>query len=105
LLNLFYQAPIRHISDAVYKTSVDWINLRSPEALSFFLLWSLDSILDELRSQLTKAKHEQLYEPDKYEANKDAKKAVQLTSESSVTYISLCHEIVVVFFYFKFYFS
>ncbi|WJX42867.1 hypothetical protein P8452_30047 [Trifolium repens] len=77
-------APIRHISDAVYKTSVDWIHLRSPEALSFFLLWSLNCILDELRSQLTEAKHEQLYEANKYETNKDAKKAMQLTSKSSV---------------------
>ncbi|PNY04511.1 hypothetical protein L195_g000935 [Trifolium pratense] len=48
--------PIRHISGDVYKISVDWINLRSPEALSFFLLWSLDSILDDLRSKFTMAK-------------------------------------------------
>ena len=48
--------PISHISDAVYKTSVDWINNRSPEALSFFLLWSLDSILADLSSQQTVAK-------------------------------------------------
>ena len=48
--------PLSHISDAVYKTSVDWINQRSPEALSFFLLWSLDSILADLSSQLTVAK-------------------------------------------------
>jgi COX assembly protein 1 len=84
--------PLSHISDAVYKTSVDWINHRSPEALSFFLLWSLDSILADLSSQLTVAK--------------GSKKAVQqVTSKSQVTYISLlCHEIVVVFFYFKFLF-
>ncbi|PNY12373.1 hypothetical protein L195_g009002, partial [Trifolium pratense] len=44
--------PLCHISDAVYKTSIDWINHRSPEALSFFLLWSLDSILVNLRRQL-----------------------------------------------------
>jgi COX assembly protein 1 len=63
--------PLSHISDAVYKTSVDWINHRSPEALSFFLLWSLDSILADLSSQLTVAK--------------GSKKAVQqVTSKSQV---------------------
>uniref|UniRef100_A0A5B7C6J0 Transmembrane protein 214-A n=1 Tax=Davidia involucrata TaxID=16924 RepID=A0A5B7C6J0_DAVIN len=40
--------PISHISEAVYKTSVDWLNQRSPEALSSFVLWSLDSILAAL---------------------------------------------------------
>ncbi|CAJ1938881.1 unnamed protein product [Sphenostylis stenocarpa] len=48
--------PLSHISDAVYKTSIDWINQRSPEALSSFLLWSLDSILADLSSQQTVAK-------------------------------------------------
>ncbi|TKY59793.1 Transmembrane protein 214-A [Spatholobus suberectus] len=48
--------PLSHISDAVYKTSTDWINKRSPEALSSFLLWSLDSILADLGSQQTVAK-------------------------------------------------
>ncbi|OIW00746.1 hypothetical protein TanjilG_09715 [Lupinus angustifolius] len=48
--------PLSHISDAVYKTSADWINQRSPEALSSFVLWSLDSILTDLGSQLTVAK-------------------------------------------------
>ncbi|KAI9126414.1 hypothetical protein K1719_002835 [Acacia pycnantha] len=43
--------PLSHISDAVYKTSVDWINKRSPEALSYFVLWSLDSILVDIASQ------------------------------------------------------
>ncbi|XP_045819240.1 transmembrane protein 214-B-like isoform X2 [Trifolium pratense] len=63
--------PFSHISDAVYKTSADWINHRSPEALSFFLLWSLDSILADLSSQLTVAK--------------GSKKAVQqVTSKSQV---------------------
>ncbi|WJX46969.1 hypothetical protein P8452_33709 [Trifolium repens] len=63
--------PLSHISDAVYKTSVDWINHRSPEALGFFLLWSLDSILADLSSQLTVAK--------------GSKKAVQqVTSKSQV---------------------
>ncbi|KAK7283992.1 hypothetical protein RIF29_13743 [Crotalaria pallida] len=48
--------PISHISDVVYKTSTDWINQRSPEALSSFLLWSLDSILADLGSQQSVAK-------------------------------------------------
>ncbi|RDX75159.1 Transmembrane protein 214-A, partial [Mucuna pruriens] len=48
--------PLSHISDAVYKTSIDWINQRSPEALSSFLLWSIDSILVDLSSQLTVVK-------------------------------------------------
>ncbi|CAK8578320.1 unnamed protein product [Lathyrus sativus] len=63
--------PLSHISDAVYKTSADWINHRSPEALSFFLLWSLDSILADLASQQT--------------LTKGSKKAVQpVTSKSQV---------------------
>ncbi|XP_047170335.1 uncharacterized protein LOC124838703 [Vigna umbellata] len=61
--------PLSHISEAVYKTSVDWINHRSPEALSSFLLWSLDSILADLGSQQTAAK--------------GSKKAVQQVSSKS----------------------
>ncbi|KAL9328952.1 hypothetical protein ACSQ67_003955 [Phaseolus vulgaris] len=61
--------PLSHISDAVYKTSIDWINQRSPEALSSFLLWSLDSILADLGSQQTVAK--------------GSKKAVQQVSSKS----------------------
>jgi hypothetical protein len=91
--------PIRLISDAVYKASVDWINLRYPEALSFFLLRSLDSILDELRSQLTvitqdlrrknfEAKLSKFTEAELRSqlTAKEAKKSVQLASKSSVTY-------------------
>lgn len=48
--------PLSHISDAVYKTSVDWINQRSSEALSSFVLWSVDSILADIASQHTVAK-------------------------------------------------
>ncbi|KAK9074547.1 hypothetical protein SSX86_007145 [Deinandra increscens subsp. villosa] len=48
--------PISHIPEAVYKTSVDWINKRSMEALGSFFLWSLDSILADLASQLGDAK-------------------------------------------------
>ncbi|KAK9051072.1 hypothetical protein SSX86_027698 [Deinandra increscens subsp. villosa] len=44
--------PVSHIPEAVYRTSVDWINKRSMEALSSFLLWALDSILVDLASQL-----------------------------------------------------
>ncbi|ESW30799.1 hypothetical protein PHAVU_002G183300 [Phaseolus vulgaris] len=61
--------PLSHISDAVYKTSIDWINQRSPEALSSFLLWSLDSILADLGSQQT--------------VPKGSKKAVQQVSSKS----------------------
>jgi hypothetical protein len=43
--------PVTHISEAVYKTSVDWINQRSSEALQSFVLWSIDSILADLPSQ------------------------------------------------------
>lgn len=48
--------PISHISEAVYKTSVDWINQRSPEALGSFVLWSFDSILTDLASHLAVSK-------------------------------------------------
>uniref|UniRef100_I1KRT0 Uncharacterized protein n=1 Tax=Glycine max TaxID=3847 RepID=I1KRT0_SOYBN len=61
--------PLSHISDAVYKTSIDWINHRSPEALSTFLIWSLDSILADLGSQQNVAK--------------GSKKAVQQVSSKS----------------------
>ncbi|KAJ9708462.1 hypothetical protein PVL29_000481 [Vitis rotundifolia] len=43
--------PLCHISDVVYKTSVDWINQRTSEALGSFVLWSLDGILSDLASQ------------------------------------------------------
>ncbi|MFQ6670922.1 hypothetical protein Gotur_035632 [Gossypium turneri] len=43
--------PLSHISDAVYKTSADWISQRSLEALGFFVLWSLDIILEDLAAQ------------------------------------------------------
>ena len=32
----------------VYKTSIDWINQQSSDALGSFILWSLDSILTDL---------------------------------------------------------
>nr|GEU57356.1 transmembrane protein 214-like [Tanacetum cinerariifolium] len=43
--------PVSHIPEAVYKTSVDWINNRSSEALSSFVLWSLDSSLVDFSIQ------------------------------------------------------
>ncbi|KAK6146755.1 hypothetical protein DH2020_020624 [Rehmannia glutinosa] len=43
--------PVSYISEAVYKTSVDWINHRSPEALGTFVVWSLDGILADLAAQ------------------------------------------------------
>ncbi|XP_010274735.1 PREDICTED: transmembrane protein 214 [Nelumbo nucifera] len=48
--------PLSHISEAVYRTSTDWINQRSPEALVSFVLWSLDSILADLAHQQGPAK-------------------------------------------------
>nr|XP_011467280.1 PREDICTED: uncharacterized protein LOC101303944 [Fragaria vesca subsp. vesca] len=42
------EIPLSHISENVYKTSVDWIGQRSTEALGSFVLWSLDCILADL---------------------------------------------------------
>ncbi|KAL9166634.1 hypothetical protein ABFS82_05G042800 [Erythranthe guttata] len=43
--------PVSHVSEAVYKASVDWINHRSNEALGTFVVWSLDCIFADLASQ------------------------------------------------------
>ncbi|KAL0326880.1 UNVERIFIED_CONTAM: hypothetical protein Sangu_1766000 [Sesamum angustifolium] len=43
--------PVSYISESVYKTSVDWINHRSYEALGTIVIWSLDGILADLASQ------------------------------------------------------
>ncbi|XWS75579.1 hypothetical protein CRYUN_Cryun01aG0102700 [Craigia yunnanensis] len=40
--------PLSNVPEDVYKTSVDWLNRRSLDALASFLLWSLDSILADL---------------------------------------------------------
>ncbi|PON42794.1 hypothetical protein PanWU01x14_279200 [Parasponia andersonii] len=40
--------PLSHISEDVYKSSTDWISQRSLEALRSFVIWLLDSILDDL---------------------------------------------------------
>ncbi|KAA0041010.1 DUF2359 domain-containing protein [Cucumis melo var. makuwa] len=48
--------PLSHISEDVYKASVDWLNKRSLEALSSFVLWSLDSILADFASQQASTK-------------------------------------------------
>ncbi|KAG5529679.1 hypothetical protein RHGRI_030152 [Rhododendron griersonianum] len=44
----FASIPLSHISEAVYKTSTDWLSHRSFEALGSFVLWSMDSILADL---------------------------------------------------------
>ncbi|XVF43601.1 hypothetical protein PTKIN_Ptkin02bG0052700 [Pterospermum kingtungense] len=61
--------PLSHISDTVYKTSADWISQQSLEALGFFVLWSLDIILENLMAQQASAK--------------GSKKGVQHTSSKS----------------------
>ncbi|KAK6281308.1 hypothetical protein POUND7_015133 [Theobroma cacao] len=61
--------PLLHISDAVNRTSADWISQRSLEALGFFILWSLDIILEDLVAQQVSAK--------------GSKKGVQQTSSKS----------------------
>ncbi|KAL6286803.1 hypothetical protein ACE6H2_011193 [Prunus campanulata] len=48
--------PLSHISENVYKTSVDWIGHCSTEALGSFVLWSLDSILSDLANHQGAAK-------------------------------------------------
>ncbi|KAI4388918.1 hypothetical protein MLD38_001206 [Melastoma candidum] len=44
--------PLTQVREDIYKTSVDWISKRSVEALSSFVLWSLDSIFTDLSSHL-----------------------------------------------------
>uniref|UniRef100_A0A2P2LD02 Uncharacterized protein MANES_15G131000 n=1 Tax=Rhizophora mucronata TaxID=61149 RepID=A0A2P2LD02_RHIMU len=61
--------PLSHISDAVYKTSTDWINQHSVEALVSFVTWSLDSILADLAGQ--------------HAGSKGSKKGVQQASSKS----------------------
>ncbi|KAG9146163.1 hypothetical protein Leryth_007877, partial [Lithospermum erythrorhizon] len=48
--------PVSHISETVYKTSVDWINQHSYDTLGSFVLWGLDSILSDLAAQHTGSK-------------------------------------------------
>ncbi|KAF5208096.1 transmembrane protein (Protein of unknown function DUF2359, transmembrane) [Thalictrum thalictroides] len=40
--------PLNDVPEAVYKTSTDWINKRSSDALGSFILWSLDTIFADL---------------------------------------------------------
>ncbi|XVF71427.1 hypothetical protein PTKIN_Ptkin12aG0036500 [Pterospermum kingtungense] len=40
--------PLSNVPEDVYKTSVDWLNRKSLDALVSFVLWSLDSILADL---------------------------------------------------------
>ncbi|MBA0847985.1 hypothetical protein Goshw_026445 [Gossypium schwendimanii] len=42
--------PLSNVPEDVYKTSVDWLNRRSLDALVSFVLWSLDSIQADLAS-------------------------------------------------------
>ncbi|XP_010552700.1 PREDICTED: uncharacterized protein LOC104823001 [Tarenaya hassleriana] len=65
----FTDIPLSHIPEAVYKTSVDWINQRPLEALGSFVLWAFDCILADLAGQ----------QP----STKGAKKGVQQTSSKS----------------------
>lgn len=44
--------PLAHISEDIYKTSVDWLSQKTPEALGSFVLWLLDSIVTDLTSHL-----------------------------------------------------
>ncbi|XP_073298909.1 uncharacterized protein [Primulina huaijiensis] len=44
--------PVSYISEAVYKTSIDWINHFSYDALGTFVCWSFDGILAGLVTQL-----------------------------------------------------
>ncbi|XP_030496095.1 uncharacterized protein LOC115712030 [Cannabis sativa] len=48
--------PLSHISEVVYKTSVDFINQHSLEALGSFVLWSLESLLADFTSHQAGAK-------------------------------------------------
>ncbi|GAA0168657.1 hypothetical protein LIER_23325 [Lithospermum erythrorhizon] len=48
--------PISHISETVYKTSVDWISQKSYEALGSFVLWVLESIMSDLLTQQSGSK-------------------------------------------------
>lgn len=61
--------PLSQISEDVYKTSVDWLNQRSFDALGSFVLWSLDSIIVDL------VQHEG--------ASKGSKRVVQQVSSKS----------------------
>ncbi|KAL3644711.1 hypothetical protein CASFOL_009891 [Castilleja foliolosa] len=53
---LLVPVPVSYISEAVYKTSVDWINNRSYEALGTFVAWSLDIIFADLAAQQSGSK-------------------------------------------------
>ncbi|KAL6187054.1 hypothetical protein ACLB2K_043170 [Fragaria x ananassa] len=67
--------PISHISEDVYKTSIDWISQRSVRSLSTFVLTSVDSILADLASQRV--------------GGKGAKKGVQQASSKSQSQVAV----------------
>ncbi|XP_059645170.1 uncharacterized protein LOC132286800 isoform X2 [Cornus florida] len=53
--------PISHVSKAVYRTSIEWLNQRSYEALGSFVLRSLNIILSDIdRSQKTGKKSKEV---------------------------------------------
>ncbi|XP_057530481.1 uncharacterized protein LOC130808935 [Amaranthus tricolor] len=51
------EIPVSHIPDAVYKTSLDWINQRSVTALNSFVILLLDTIITDLNNQLPSVKN------------------------------------------------
>ncbi|CAL9190035.1 unnamed protein product, partial [Musa hybrid cultivar] len=70
--------PLCHISVSVYKTSVDWIALKSPEALAIFVLWCLDNIIADLANQQS--------------ATKGSKKSVRQIPSSNQSYRNMGKE-------------
>lgn len=62
--------PVNHISEDVYKTSVDWISKQPLAELQTFIIWGLDSILVDLANQQGSIK--------------GSKKSVQPSSKSQV---------------------
>ncbi|KAL6192548.1 hypothetical protein ACLB2K_033635 [Fragaria x ananassa] len=67
--------PISHISEDVYKTSIDWISQRSVQSLATFVLTSVDSIFADLASQRV--------------GGKGAKKGVQQASSKSQSQVAV----------------
>lgn len=55
-MSVDWQIPLSHVPEDVYKTSVEWLQKKSPESLVSFVLWLFDSILADLGSHLGAAK-------------------------------------------------
>ncbi|KAK4797639.1 hypothetical protein SAY86_029965 [Trapa natans] len=62
--------PICHISEDVYKTSVDWLSQRSAEAIGTFVLWLVDTVFADFTGHLGAA-------------SKGSKKVIQPVSSKS----------------------